>query len=178
MKIFETKRLIARRFVMSDLEAILAWKSDPEVARYEYWQPYTAAAVHAELLKLVNRPPGAIGVWNEYGLELKAEGRLVGSVSLRLSDPVHRQAEIGFKLLPSEQGKGYATEGGRGLLANAVSLGAHRIFSVVDARNASSIALLERLGLRLEAHFRENCFVKGEWCDELVYAVLAWEIEQ
>jgi RimJ/RimL family protein N-acetyltransferase len=35
--------------------------------------------------------------------------------------------------------------------------------------------VLERLGMRREAHLRENEFIKGEWCDELVYAMLASE---
>jgi RimJ/RimL family protein N-acetyltransferase len=32
--------------------------------------------------------------------------------------------------------------------------------------------VLERLGMRREAHFVENEFIKGEWADEVVYAML------
>ena len=39
-------------------------------------------------------------------------------------------------------------------------------------RNAASARVLERLGMRREAHFVENEWLKGEWTDELVYAML------
>jgi RimJ/RimL family protein N-acetyltransferase len=54
-------------------------------------------------------------------------------------------------------------------------LGLHRILGRLDARNAASAKLLERLGMRREAHIVENEFVKGEWTDELLYALLARE---
>ena len=45
----------------------------------------------------------------------------------------------------------------------------------IDARNTASAAVLERLGMRREAHFVQNEWVKGEWTDEAVYAVLVHE---
>jgi len=54
-------------------------------------------------------------------------------------------------------------------------LGLHRVFGSVEARNAASARVLGKLGMRREAHFVENEFVKGEWQSELVYAILANE---
>ena len=54
-------------------------------------------------------------------------------------------------------------------------LGLHRIAGRLDARNEASARVLERLGMRREAHLVENEFVKGEWTDELVYAMLEQE---
>jgi len=56
----------------------------------------------------------------------------------------------------------------------------HRIAAHCDARNAPSAALMERLGMRREAHLRESQFIKGEWVDELVYAMLVseWQSKQ
>ena len=50
-----------------------------------------------------------------------------------------------------------------------------RIIGRCDGRNAASAKAMERLGMRREAHLRENEMVKGEWCDELVYAMLVDE---
>ena len=44
-----------------------------------------------------------------------------------------------------------------------------------DARNKASARVMERLGLRREAHLIENECIKGEWTDELIYAMLATE---
>jgi RimJ/RimL family protein N-acetyltransferase len=54
-------------------------------------------------------------------------------------------------------------------------LGLHRIMGRIDARNEPSARVLERLGMRREAHMLENEFVKGEWTDEVVYALLEHE---
>jgi len=54
-------------------------------------------------------------------------------------------------------------------------LEAHRVVGRLDGRNIASARVLEKLGMRKEAHFRENEFVKGEWTDELIYAILRRE---
>jgi RimJ/RimL family protein N-acetyltransferase len=70
----------------------------------------------------------------------------------------------------------WATEAARALIDLAFDdLGAHRAFACTDARNTPSAALLRRLGMREEAHFREAEIFKGNWGDELVFAILARE---
>jgi aminoglycoside 6'-N-acetyltransferase len=64
------------------------------------------------------------------------------------------------------QGHGYATEAVRRK---------HRITAYCDSRNATSIALLERRAMRREGHLRESTWAKGEWTDDLVYALLRHE---
>jgi RimJ/RimL family protein N-acetyltransferase len=58
-------------------------------------------------------------------------------------------------------------------------LNAHRVVARLDARNDASRHLLERLGMRREAHLVQNEFIKGEWTDELIFAVLEgeWALE-
>lgn len=51
-------------------------------------------------------------------------------------------------------------------------LGLHRVIGQCDARNDASAQLMKRLGMRQEAHFISNELVRGEWCDELDFAVL------
>ena len=83
---------------------------------------------------------------------------------------------MGFTLAPAHQGRGYATEALRGLLGYAFgTLGLHRVVAVTDALNAPAAALLERVGMRREAHFHENVFFKGAWGSEFVFAMLDHE---
>lgn len=93
---------------------------------------------------------------------------------------VHRAADIGYTFLPQYQGRGFAAEAATAMVDLAFArLGAHRVTGRNDARNNArndaSAAVLERLGMRLEAHLIENEWVKGEWTDESIYAVLAVE---
>ena len=85
----------------------------------------------------------------------------------------HRIGEVGYLFNPAHAGRGYATEASRALLqVGFEELGLHRIIGRLDVRNAASARVLERLGMRREAHFVQNEWLKGEWTDELVYAML------
>ena len=81
-----------------------------------------------------------------------------------------------YVLDPSAHGHGYATEAARALLAFSFGeLALHRVWADVDPRNPPSVRVLERLGLRKEAHHLENVEIRGEWCDTVIYAMLRRE---
>lgn len=85
----------------------------------------------------------------------------------------HRGGEIGYVINPDHQGRGYATEACRVLLRLGFDeLGLHRITARVDRRNEPSAHVLRRLGMRQEAHLVQNEWFKGDWSDELDFAML------
>lgn len=174
--IYETSRTQVRLFTPNDVSDASEFMSDPEVARYEYWSPYTREEAEKDIIRLSQIPPGTIGKWNEYAVELKETNKVIGCVSINVEDDESWQAEIGFHFNQHYQGKGLAYEASVGLLKYGVKLGVHRFYATVDVRNHKSIALMERLRMRQEGHFQENCYVKGEWCDEYLYAILAREV--
>jgi RimJ/RimL family protein N-acetyltransferase len=109
-------------------------------------------------------------------VERRDSGALIGDVNLRWLSAEHQQGEIGFVLHPDHHGQGFAREAATEMLRLGFEgLGLHRIIGRCDARNVASARLMERLGMRREAYLRENERVKGEWCDEYVYAMLALE---
>jgi len=109
-------------------------------------------------------------------VERREDNLLLGTVTVWLRSIEHRQVEAGYVFHPDSGGHGYATEATRALIDFAFAdLAAHRVFARTDARNTASAGLLRRLGLREEAHFREAETFKGEWGEELVFAVLARE---
>ena len=88
----------------------------------------------------------------------------------------HKTGEIGFSFDPASQGRGYATEAARALIDFGFGgMGFHRVIGRLEARNTASARVLEKLGMRREAHLVENEWVKGEWQSELVYAMLEHE---
>jgi RimJ/RimL family protein N-acetyltransferase len=172
-----TARLLLRPFEDGDLEALHAMQSDPEVARFLYGEARTLDEVRAQLDRI--KPMSRIDDESD-SLRLAAvrrdTGELAGDYSLRIESREHRQGEIGFITHPRHQGRGYATEGSLVLLRLGFEvLGLHRIFGSCDARNVGSARVMERLGMRQEAHFRESEIFKGEWGDELVFAMLEEE---
>jgi RimJ/RimL family protein N-acetyltransferase len=158
--------------VPEDLAALHAMRSHEDVVRWLYFEPQTEAEVAVWLDGVIARPPetGA-----PLAVEIRETGELVGHVTLAI-DPEHRQGEIGFIFHPDHQGRGYATEAGAGVLRVAFeAYDLHRVYGRLEARNAASARVLEKLGMRREAHLIENEWVKGEWQSELVYALLARE---
>ena len=173
----ETERLRLRPFRADDLDAVAAIHGSPEIARYLYWAPRRRAEVRELLARraswtVLEREGDAINL----AVELAATGELVGDVTLIWRSAEHRQGEIGYIVAPPHQGNGYATEMTRALLALAFEeRGLHRVYGRIDGRNVASARVLERLGMRREAQLVENERIKGEWTDEVVYALLARE---
>jgi RimJ/RimL family protein N-acetyltransferase len=173
----QTERLLLRPFRDDDLDAVCVIDGDQATARYLYSAPRTRAEVRVSLARrkrmtAIEKQGDAIRL----GVELRDGGALVGDVSLHYRSREHRQAEIGFVLHPGHHGQGYATEAVTVLFDLGFgSLGLHRILGRCDPRNLPSARLKERLGMRREAYHRESEYIKGEWCDELVYAILAAE---
>jgi RimJ/RimL family protein N-acetyltransferase len=91
-------------------------------------------------------------------------GAVVGEVSLQWLSRQHRQGEIGFVFHPGYQGKGLATEAAGVMLRLGLEgLGPHRVVGRCDALNVASARVMERLGMRREAHFAHNEVFKGSW---------------
>jgi RimJ/RimL family protein N-acetyltransferase len=172
----ETARLRLRRLTAADLPALIAYRNDPEVARYQGWETFSAEEADTFLAKQDATEPGTPGSWFEIAMEEKASGTMVGDCALHVRADDPRQGEVGFTVSPAHQRRGLASEAVAAVLDYAFgTLGLHRIIAVTDARNAASAALLERIGMRREGHFIQNIWFKGAWCDEFQYAVLAEE---
>jgi RimJ/RimL family protein N-acetyltransferase len=171
----ESERLTLRRFADSDLAPFLAYRNDPEVARYQAWESCTEREATAMIEELKSLQPGAPGEWFQFAIELKETGALIGDCALKVEED-GRQAEVGFSLSREHRGKGYASEAVSCLLDYAFGdLGLHRVVAVTDQENEPSIALLERLGMRREGSFVHNAWSKGKWASEYLYAMLADE---
>jgi RimJ/RimL family protein N-acetyltransferase len=169
----ESQRLRIRRFKDSDLAPFMAYRNDPEVARYQSWDSCDQREARAFIREMKAAQPGVPGEWFQFAIESKATQDLIGDCALRVYEHEPYRAEIGFTLAREHQGRGFASEAVSLLLDYAFgTLGLHRVVAIADCRNAPSVALLERVGMRREGHFLENVWFKRGWADEYLYAVL------
>lgn len=171
-----TERLIIRALNADDLERHFAIFSNPDVVHYLYEDPLSReqALEHLKRRCVLDLP--SEGSWINFGVELVEDGVLVGELGMANLGVTHRHYEIGYVFDPAYSGHGYATEAAAMIVELAITgLGAHRVTGRLDARNTPSAEVLGRLGMRHEGTFVENEFVKGEWTDEEVYAVLEEE---
>lgn len=172
-----TARLTLRPYQSTDLDDLYATQSLPEVARFLYWEARDRGAVAESLARkqeesVLHKEGDALCiavVWDEIDT-------VVGEVNLFWLNEANQQGEFGFVFNPAYHGKGLASEAAVEILRLGFDqLGLHRIIGRCDAHNKPSVALMERLGLRREAHFIHPEIFKGEWGEELVYAMLASE---
>jgi RimJ/RimL family protein N-acetyltransferase len=170
----ETERLVLRPYVRTDLEAYLAVRSQPEVVRYLYDEPLTLERARQKLDRLIGSTAlAAEDDWLAAAIVVRDSGDYVGDVAFHWVSVEHRTGEVGFVVDPEHQGLGYATEAARAMVDWGFgTFGLHRVIGRTEARNTASARVLERLGMRREAHLVENEWVKGEWQSELVYAIL------
>lgn len=170
----ETERLRLRPFNRGDVDAVFAYRSLKQVAEFLFDDPMS----HDEVAEAVRARAAQVAFSGEgdkilLGIERRDSSRLIGEVSLIWRNVADQQAEIGYILHPEAQGQGIATEAARAMLAFGFEdVGLHRIYARCDARNTASARVMQRLGMRQEAHFREHTHVKGRWDEELICAVL------
>jgi RimJ/RimL family protein N-acetyltransferase len=172
-----TSRTALRPLTVGDVDALVAYRSRPEVCRFVPFEPMDADTVRTRLSDVWARTTlddeGQVLI---LGVELRDSGQLVGDVMLAWHSATHRGGEIGYVFHPGFSGHGYATEAVHSLLHLAFDeLGLHRVVARVDAANRPSLALASRLGMRREAHLIENEWFKGAWSDEVDFALLASE---
>jgi RimJ/RimL family protein N-acetyltransferase len=167
-------RLLLRPLSAADVDALLAYRSLPEVCKYV---PFTPMGPE-DILDRLRGPWSCHALTREgdaliLGAELADGGGLAGDVMLRWASAEHSSGELGYVFNPAQAGKGLATEAAHAVLHVAFDdLGLHRVFARLDARNRASARLAARLGMRQEAHLIENEWFKDEWTDELDFALL------
>lgn len=155
-----------------DAPALFACRADPAVARFQGWRPADVAAatvfIDAQSAMNTDQPGG----WLQRAIRLRADGTLIGDLGLNLPANDAEAMEFGISLMPPFQHCGYVREALRAVFDRVFAeLGRHRIQASVDPRHAASIAMLRSLGMRQKAHHRESLCLRGEWVDDLVFAM-------
>jgi RimJ/RimL family protein N-acetyltransferase len=168
-----TERLHLRPIKPEDARAVFNYRSDAIANQYQGWIPKT---VDDALDFIQNKTSSDIDVsntWHQLVITLKENNEMIGDIGLHFLGKESMQVEIGCTLNKNYQGNGYATEALTEIMKYLfVDLNKRRIVTSIDPRNLPSIALVERLGFRKEAHFKESINVNGEWVDDVVYAML------
>jgi ribosomal-protein-alanine N-acetyltransferase len=166
----DTPRLCLRSFQRNDWQAVYDYTSDPAVMVYIPAGPFTPAQAQAFVADNMGEHARAVAVL------LKPANRLIGHMVFH---PwfAPQTYEIGWVFHRAYHSHGYATEAAVALLHYGFdALHLHRIIATCQPQNVASWRVMEKLGMRREAHFRQ-CISRPEnrWWDEYVYALLAEE---
>ena len=173
MTAIRTDRLMLRPFQVGDLAEFVAYRSEPDIARYQGWtSSFSMADAEAFLDSQREITFGQPGEWLQLAIIDRERGTLYGDCAVRVmtDQPI---AELGVTLAPASQGKGIATEALTAVISELFDgLGMHRVFGETDDRNEAVHRLFERLGFRCEARLVESDWFKDEWTTLRIYAIL------
>jgi [ribosomal protein S5]-alanine N-acetyltransferase len=166
----ETQRLRIRSYERNDWQAVYDYTSDPAVMLYLPEGPFTPEQAEAFVAENIGEQARFVAVL------LKTEDMLVGHMEFH---PwfAPQTYEIGWVFDRAYHGRGYATEAAMALLHYGFeTLQLHRIIATCQPENVASRRVMEKLGMRREAHFRMcvKCPDNG-WWDEYFYALLEEE---
>lgn len=170
----ETAHLLLRPFERSDADAVRRYHLLPRVQRYverptRYPEDVASALTLMCRQVELHRPGETLTL----AMVRKDDRVVLGQVSLTWSDATAGQGELRFAIDPAESGKGYLTEALSAMIGLAFDhFRIHRLLVRCDGRSHHSIKLMQKLGLRLEAHYREHALFQGEWDEELHFALL------
>jgi RimJ/RimL family protein N-acetyltransferase len=175
-----TPRLRLDALHPADAAALLGYRADPAVARFQGWRPASVAEaadfIAGQADESLDNPDSWPDGWFPRAIRLREDGTLIGDLGVHLPPDAEGSVEFGVSIAPVHQGKGYACEAVRAVFELVFGrLSRHRIRASVDPRNLASMAMLRSLGMRQEAHHRESLWLHGEWVDDVVFALLARE---
>jgi len=174
----ESERLIYRKFNEDDFPVVFDWAGNAENMKYRE-EPHNEEQARGYMNFLISCTNAEDITHCEYAVERKSDNKLIGStVLMHLPD----KPEIGWTLHRDYWRQGYGTEMGRTMLRLGFDiLNLRRIIACCNAENLGSWGIMEKLGMRREAHFikigQGNSVLNHKWCDEFQYAILREEWE-
>jgi len=177
----EARTIYLRRMRAADAATLFAYRALDDVSRYQDWMPESADEADDLAEKQAELEPGKPGTWFQFIICRTEDDLMVGDCGTTFPTAEHDSPELGIALHPDHRRRGYATVATQLMLEFLFGeLGVHRVIANTDPRNLSAIAVLQRLGLRQEAHHRGSHWQRGEWVDALIFAMLKeeWDRQQ
>lgn len=175
----QTERLILRRPRADDADALLPGWSDPRMTRFTGSRHDIEGFLRTLVADMQRKLPGDTepgGPWYQFIVERREDGAVVGDLGAGFGVPGERQVELGYRILPAHQRRGYAREAVTALIDYLIARhGMHRLVGVAASLNEASTGLLQALGFRKEGQFRQSFLCDGRWLDDDYYAILASE---
>jgi len=168
----KTERLVLRRILMEDAQALFEMRSDERVMQF-LDRPRAKSIADAEnLIRLIDHDiENNIGI--TWGVSLTGTSRLIGTMGFWNITKAHFRAEIGYLLHPDFQGKGLMIESAKKTINFGFrEMGLHSIEANINPNNLRSAKMLENCGFVKEAHFRENYYYDGKFLDSVIYSLI------
>ena len=165
-------RLLLREIVEEDAREIFFLRSDNQVLEFLDRDPAQSMNEALQWIQTIR-----LGINNNeyiaWGISLKGDKTLIGTVSFWNVKKEHYRSEIGYALHPGNQGKGLMQEAMITVLDYGFkTMKLHSVEANVNPNNVASIKLLERNNFVREAYHKENYHYNGKFLDSAIYSLI------
>lgn len=159
----ESERMSFRAIKRSDLYDIYEYSSNPKTSQYLLWNPHKSISETKEFIEIVLSKYKS-GDYNDWAIVYKKTGKMIGTCGFTRIDEENSLVEIGYVLNPDFWGMGLATEAVEIILKFAFDIiKANRVEAKFIFGNNASLAVMKKVGMKLEGYYRDAMFVKGKY---------------
>jgi len=169
----ETERLVLRPLRPDDAPTIARLAGRREISDTTLSIPHPYSVEQAQEWIGTHAGPQNPAKQMVFGITIRADGQLIGTVGLREIDAEHCHAEMGFWIGVDWWGSGYATEAARAVLRYGFAeLKLNRIYAQHMVRNPASGRVLEKIGMKPEGLLRQTVRKWGVFENVVLMAIL------
>lgn len=173
----ETARLILRKLTAADINDIFEYASQSKITTYLPWETHKSKDDSFGFLKMTDEKFVSTDNIN-WGIELKSEKKIVGSIEIRKWNDINRCGDIGYALSPLFWNQGIMTEALKRIIDFAFDeLNLNRVEAHCDEENTGSYRVMEKAGMKYEGTLRQKVFVKGKFVNMRFYSMLKSEYD-
>ncbi|WP_408895229.1 GNAT family N-acetyltransferase [Paenibacillus taichungensis] len=167
-----TERIILREIKFEDIDQIYDCFSNKETMKYYGQEPFTEKEQAKSLINHFHT------IYQErkgmrWGIQLKDQEHLIGTIGFNLWSQKYKRAELGFEILPGYWRQGYATE----IIPEILKYGFKelklaRIGAIVFLENDASNKIMLNLGFEHEGILRNYMYQNERSYDTNVYSMV------
>jgi [ribosomal protein S5]-alanine N-acetyltransferase len=175
--VLQTERLLLRKLTLHDAEDIFEYAHVPEVTKYVIWFPHKTKHDSIEFVRFAEKQFNEISdiVW---GIEPRAEKKIIGTIGLVKWRNEHRCGEIGYCIAKDFWGKGITTEALKAVIGFSFrTLNLNRVEAHCEEENIGSWKVMQKAGMKFEGVLREKVCIKGTFRSMKVYSILKREYD-
>ena len=170
--IIETERLVLRKIKKSDVKDLYEYCSSEVSAKYSLWEPHENIGVTRQYISWLLRSEKR-GEYFTWGIELKENSKLIGTVSLPSIDKYYKVAEIGYGIIDSYWGNGYASEAIKAIMEYGFcTVGFICINAKIMKENSASVRVASAVGMQCDGLLRNGVYCKDKAHDVYVFSML------
>jgi aminoglycoside 6'-N-acetyltransferase len=145
-----TERLSIKPLVMADINTFVAYRQDPDIARFQGWETTYSKN---QAIDLIQSQAGSLfpekGEWLQLAICSLVDQEHLGDLGIKSVEDADATFQLGFTIAKQHQGRGFAKEAASNLMSYLVlEAGAKKFIATTDSRNTASIKVLSGLGFQ------------------------------